>query len=348
MSRIRTAVVGCGSVAGSYVPHLRQSPQVELVAVCDTLAERAREVATTHQIARYYDDPDRMLAELDFDLLVNLTPMQFHAPITRKGLEAGRHVWSEKPIATDLRQARELLELADRQGRGLWAAPNSPTSPAFRGMAAILAGGEIGRAVAGQGLYGWSGPDWPGTAWYYQVGGGALFDLGVYNITTLTGLLGPARAVVALSGIATPERHIAGETVRVVAHDNTALLLDHGNAVYSSIQTGFVYGTQREDWTIQVITTGGAMTLGGYDWAPREVTVHTPQTPSGDVRYADQGTYTWYSGASDVAACLVSGQQPLVSGEHAVHVLEVMLAVERAAATGCQVPIETSFTWPLL
>jgi predicted dehydrogenase len=330
------------------VPHLRRSPHVELVAVCDTEVERARRHATTHQIARYYDDVDRLLAEVDFDLLVNLTPMQFHAPVSRKGLEAGRHVWSEKPIATDLRQARELLELARARGLGLWAAPNSPISPAFRCMAAILAGGEIGRAVAGHGIYGWRGPDWPGTAWYYQPGGGALFDLGVYNITTLTGLLGPARAVVALSGVAIPERTIAGETVRVEADDNTALLLDHDQAVYSSIQTGFVYGAQAEAWTIQVITTGGAMTLGGYDWDPRNVTVYDPGAPGGEVRCADQGDYTWYSGAAYVAECLARGQQPVLRPEHAVHVLEVMLAVERAAATGRLVPIESSFTWPLI
>jgi predicted dehydrogenase len=262
-------------------------------------------------------------------------------------LEAGRHVWSEKPIATDLGQARELLELARRKERSLWAAPNSPTSPAFRRMAEILREGTIGRAVAGHGIYGWSGPDWPGTAWYYQPGGGALFDLGVYNITTLTALLGPAQAVVALSGVAIPERHIAGETVRVVAHDNTALLLDHGNAVYSSIQTGFVYGAQREDWTIQVITTGGALTMGGYDWAPRDVRMYGSGSSDGEVVNADQGSYTWFSGAAYIAECLATGQQPVLSGEHAVHVLEVMLAVERAAETGRQVPIESSFSRPL-
>ena len=347
MPRIRTAVVGCGSVSGSYVPHLRQSPHVELVAVCDTLVERARGHAETHEIARYYGDLDQMLAEVDFDLLVNLTPMPFHAPSNRKGLEAGKHVWCEKPIATDLRDAQELLELARARGLRLWAAPNSPTSPAFRCMAAILAGGEIGRAVAGHGIYGWSGPDWPGTAWYYQPGGGALFDLGVYNITTLTGLLGPARAVVALSGVAIPERVIDGERVPVVAHDNTALILDHGDAVYSTIQTGFVYGAQPEDRTIQVITTQGALAMGGYDWAPTNVTLYSADNSGGAVRCADQEDYTWYSGAAYVAACLANGRQPLLTAEHAVHVLEVMLAVGRAAETGSRVPIESTFPWPL-
>jgi predicted dehydrogenase len=321
---------------------------VELVAVCDNLIARARQQAETYQIERYYDDLDQMLTDVNFDLLVNLTPMQLHAPFNRKGLEAGKHVWSEKPIATDLRQAQELLALARASGLGLWAAPNSPTSPAFRSMAEILAGGEIGAAVAAHGIYGWSGPDWPGTAWYYQQGGGALFDLGVYNITTLTGLLGPAQAVVALSGVAIPERIIDGETVPVVAHDNTALLLDHGNAVYSSIQTGFVYGAQREDWTIQVITTGGAMTMGGYDWDPRDVKVYGPDIQGGQIRSSDQGSYTWYSGAADVAECLASGRQPMLSAEHAVHVLEVMLAVQRAAETGRRVPIESRFAWLLI
>jgi predicted dehydrogenase len=347
MPTVRVAVVGCGSVSESYVPHLRESPHVELVAVCDNLVEKARKHAETHRIERYYDDLDRMLSDVDFDLLVNLTPMQMHAPFNRKGLEAGKHVWSEKPLATELRDGKELVDLAARRGLGLWAAPNSPCSPAFHTMAEILAGGEIGKATAAHGIYGWSGPDWPGTAWYYRQGGGALFDLGVYNVTTLTGLLGPARGVVALSGIAVPERVIDGETVPVIVDDNTALVLDHGDALYSSIQTGFVYRAQREDWTIQVIGTGGAMTMGGYDWEPRDVMVHLGDERGWHLRSGEQGTYKWHGGATYIAECLATGRRPILSAEHALHVLEVMLATGQAAQAGRRVAIESTFAWPL-
>ncbi|HLI87807.1 MAG TPA: Gfo/Idh/MocA family oxidoreductase [Ktedonobacteraceae bacterium] len=353
MSKVRVAVVGCGSVSQKYVPDLKQSSAVELVAVCDNRVEFARRHAETYAIERYFSDIDRMLAEVDFELLVNLTPMQFHAPFNRKGLEAGRNVWCEKPIATNLADAHALIELARSRGVKLWGAPNSPTSPAFETMAKILACGEIGRACVAHGIYGWSGPDWPGAAWFYQKGGGSLFDLGVYNVTTLTGLLGPARSVIAMAGAAVPERVIAGETVKVEADDNTALILDHGGAVYSVIQTGFVYGAQREDWTIQVIGTNGAMTMGGYDWAPADVAVYAghqmrSEDRKWEVRWQDDGSYKWEHGAAYIAECLANGEQPILSGEHALHVLEVMLAALESAKSGRREPVESDFPWPLI
>ena len=353
MSKVRVAVVGCGSVSQKYVPDLKQSPYVDLVAVCDNRLEFARKHAETFAIERYFSDIDSMLAEVDFELLVNLTPMQFHAPFNRKGLEAGRNVWCEKPIATNLDDARALIQLAKDRGLKLWGAPNSPTSPAFQCMAKVLASGEIGRACVAHGIYGWSGPDWPGTAWFYQKGGGSLFDLGVYNVTTLTGLLGPAKSVVAMAGAAIPERVIAGETVKVEADDNIALILDHGGAVYSVIQTGFVYGAQREDWTIQVIGTNGAMTMGGYDWAPTNVSVYAgDQAHSHDgkweIRSQGENDYKWQHGATYIAECMAKGEQPILSGEHALHVLEVMLAALKSAESGRREVVESTFSWPLV
>ncbi|MBO0796006.1 MAG: Gfo/Idh/MocA family oxidoreductase, partial [Ktedonobacteraceae bacterium] len=266
MNKVRVAIVGCGSVSGAYIPHLKSSAYVDLVAVCDTLPGRAQSHAQTYQIAHYFTDIDQMLRDVDFDLLVNITPMQLHGPFNRKALEAGRHVWCEKPLATDLTEAQALLELARNRGVNLWGAPSSPISPAFQQMAKIIASGDIGPVFAAHGLYGSPGPDWEGSGWFYQKGGGVLFDLGVYNITTLTALLGPVQSVVAMAGTAIPQRVVGSKTVDAEAVDNTALVLDHGNTVYSVIQNGFVYGAQREDWTIQVLGTKGAMTLGGYDW----------------------------------------------------------------------------------
>lgn len=352
MSKVRVAIVGCGSVSQAYIPHLKQSPHVEIVAVCDALTERARQNAEKYAIEHYFSSFDTMLSEGDFELLVNLTSMPFHAPFNRKALMAGRNVWCEKPIATDLVEAYELLALAKKHGVGLWGAPNSPTSPAFRRMAEILASGTIGKAFAAHGIYGWSGPEWPGTEWYYKKGGGSLFDLGVYNVTTLTGLLGPAHSVVAMAGSALDHRVIDGKKVKVEADDNTALILDHGNTVYSVIQTGHVYAVQREEWTIQVIGTGGAMTMGGYDWDPRDVTVYvgdpTKKIGTWEVQCNEKNDYAWQGGATYIAECLAKDEKPMLSGEHALHVLEVMLATLQSAETGRRVQIDSTFPWPMI
>src|SRR5207244_5402028 len=138
----------------------------------------------------------------------NLTAMPFHFPINLEALQAGRHVFCEKPIATSLSEGKVLLDEAQAHGVRLFGAPNAVTSPAFRCLAEIVASGEIGRVHAAHGRYGHSGPRWG--PWFYQKGGGSLFDLGVYNVTTLTGLLGPVRGAVELSGVAIPERTAAG------------------------------------------------------------------------------------------------------------------------------------------
>jgi len=345
MSKIRVAVVGCGNVATCYIPNMKKSAYVDVVALCDSRIEQAKDLAARYEVERVYGDFAQMLAAEPFDLLVNLTSMPFHEPYSRMALEAGKHVWVEKPISTELKSAHELVAFARQKGLGLWSAPNTPASPAFRYMSEMIREGAIGKPFTAHGIYGTSGPGWG--KWFYQKGGGSLFDLGVYNITTLTGLLGPAKSITAVSGIAIPERVIAGETIQVEADDNTVVVMDHGDSVFSVVQTGFVYGNQLEDWTVQIIGSKGTLAMEGFDWEPRGVRVLGKEPGKWETHSQDQGSYTWDGGASYIAECLATGQQPLMSGEHAVHVLEIMEAAHRSAASGNRVSIESVFP-PLL
>ncbi|MBO0795937.1 MAG: Gfo/Idh/MocA family oxidoreductase, partial [Ktedonobacteraceae bacterium] len=154
MRKARVAIAGCGKAAEHYVSHLRQSQAVDLVAVSDPVADRAEHFAHTYAIEYAFQDADEMLGALDFDLLVNLTPMLLHASVNRKALEAGRNVWCEKPIATDLAEAQALLFLAQRQGVGLWSAPAHYISSSFQFMASMLMAGSIGRPSAAHGIIG--------------------------------------------------------------------------------------------------------------------------------------------------------------------------------------------------
>jgi predicted dehydrogenase len=191
VNRTRVAVAGCGSVSRPYLADLRHSPFVELVSVCDVARERARGRAAEFEVPHAFDDVDTLLRGPDFDLLVNLTPMPEHYPVNVKARRARKHVLSEKPLATSLADGIHLLEVARTQGVGLFGAPNAVTSPAFRCLAEIAGSGRIGSVFVAHGHYGHTGPNWG--PWFYRRGGGSLFDLGVYNITTLTGILGPAR-----------------------------------------------------------------------------------------------------------------------------------------------------------
>jgi predicted dehydrogenase len=353
VARIRVGVAGCGSVsARHYLPDLAASPYVELVAVCDTDESRAVSVAGNNGVRQYYTDIDAMLAGADFELLCNLTPMREHGPIALKALRAGRHVLNEKPLAVNLHEADALLEEAARRGLVVTAAPNAVLSPTFRAAAAAIASGEIGKVCAARGRYGHSGPHEP---WFYKSGGGALFDLGVYNVVTLTGLLGPAVGVVALSGIAVPRRTLHGEEFSVEADDNTTLLLDFGDGVQAVIQTGFVYprrakgGAGYDDRaTIELLGTSGAINWLGYDWEPHGIELCTETSDSWETRAVDQHGYTWKNGGSALARSLALGERSAMTAEHAYHTLEVMLGALDSAATGRRVALHSTFPWPVL
>jgi predicted dehydrogenase len=152
----------------------------------------------------------------------------------------------------------------------------------------------------------------------------------------------------ALSGIAIPERVVEGERVRVEADDNTMLLMDHGETVFSCVQTGFVYRTHRSEHTVELIGTRGCVNLLGHDWAPNGVEVWAEARHGWETRCEDQGGYGWQSGASYVAKCLATGEPCLMTGEHAFHVLEVMLAALKSAETGSRVEVESGFPWPVI
>lgn len=352
-SRIRTGVIGCGSVSNAYLPVLKQSPFVEVVSLCDIRPERARRQGERFQVSAHYPDLDTMLAGVPFDFLVNLTDMQAHEELNRRALAAGKHVWSEKPIANSLAAGRELLRLARERGLRLWGAPITVQSPQFAFMASTLAAGSLGRVAAAHADYGHEGPNW--SAFFYEKLGGSMPDLAVYNLTTLTGLLGPARHVAAMLSIVTPERTVQDKgRIQVTEEDNAMILMDHGNGVLSHVQSGFNYfnphghdGSGERRHTLSIVGSRGYLGLVGYDWAPLGVDLAVVGQPTLQRHATDAGGYLWQQGAALAAECLVTGKELLATPEHALHVIDIMAAARESQATGRRIPIESSFPWPL-
>src|SRR5438132_3297021 len=155
--RIRTGVIGCGSVSNSYLPMLTASLFVEVVSLCDIKPERAKHQAERFKIAHHYPHIDAMLAGEPFEFLVDLTDMQVHEGLNRRALQAGKHVWSEKPIANTLTAGQELLRTAKTKSLRLWGAPITVQSPQFAFMAKQLAAGKLGRVAAAHADYGHGG-----------------------------------------------------------------------------------------------------------------------------------------------------------------------------------------------
>jgi len=352
--RVRVGLVGCGSVSGQYLPHLKKCPYAEVVSLCDRKPERAKQRAEQFGIANHFPNIDAMLAGVPFDFLIDTTDMQEHEGINRRALAAGKHVWSEKPIANTLAAGQELLRAARAKKLRLWGAPITVQSPQFAFMARQLAQGKLGHVAAAHADYGHGGPDW--SAFFYEKLGGSMPDLAVYNLTSLTGLLGPARNVMAMLSIITPERTVQDKgRIKVTEEDNAMVLMDHGNGVISHVQSGFNYfnphcheGKEETRYTISIVGNQGFMGLVGYDWEPLGVEIATEDSPKLERHVTDALGYVWQQGASLAAECLVTGKELLVTPEQALHVLEVITAARESAATGKRIALTSTFKWPIV
>ena len=168
--RVRVAVIGCGSVSTMYLPHLSKSPFVELISTCDIIPDRAAQAAAKYSIPNHYPHIDQLLAGAPFEMLVNLTDMQEHGRLNKQALLAGKHVWSEKPMANNYAEGRALLDLANQRKLRIWGAPAVVQSPQFAFMADSIKAGKLGRVSAAHAHYGHLGPTWSAFFFEQEIG----------------------------------------------------------------------------------------------------------------------------------------------------------------------------------
>lgn len=344
MSRpLRVGIVGCGSVSHKYwaqLQALQQRGLAEPVAVCD-VSEKAKEfVEREWGLSRFTQDYRELAGASDVDLVLVLTSMQAHSEISRYALQAGKHVLVEKPMATNLEDAKALVQLAQSSPGHLLCAPYVLISPTYQQIAARLQAGELGRLFLARARYGHGGPVWG--PWFYKQGGGALFDLGVYNITTLTGWLGPARRVSAMCGTAIPERIIDGERVVVEADDNVHVLLDFGQSCYAVVTTGFTMQAYKCP-AIELYGEKGTINLLGDDWAPDGYEIYTHRTGEWQRVPESDPHWHWADGLRYFVECIHAGTKPVITPEHACHVLEIMLKAQESGRDGQAKTLETTF-----
>ena len=353
--KLKVALIGCGSVSNRYIPHLQTSSLIEIVGLCDIKYERAVEQNKKYNVnAKTYPHIDKMLAGVPFDMMVTTTDMQVHGELNKKALMAGKHVWSEKPMANTYAEGKALLDLAKSKKLRIWGAPAVVNSPQFAFMSKCIQEGKIGKVASAHGQYGHTGPTW--SAFFYEKMGGSMPDLGVYNMATLTGLLGPANSVMAMLSIIKPERTVDDKgTIKVEAEDNAHVLLEHDNGVISHVMCGFNFfdphgheaGNQSLH-SIQIYGDKGNMRLIGYDWETNGVILDNSWDEAPKLMSTDKGGYVWQEGATKVGESLVSHTEPLINVEHALHVLEIIEAARKSSASGMKIKLRSKFKWPIV
>jgi predicted dehydrogenase len=353
--KLKIGLIGCGSVSNRYIPHIQTSFMLEIVSLCDIKQQRAVDQNKLYSVgAKTYANIDEMMAGVPFDLLVTTTDMQVHGILNRKALLAGKHVWSEKPMANTYAEGKALFDLAKSKNLRIWGAPAVVNSPQFEFMSKQIQAGKLGKISSAHGQYGHTGPNW--SAFFYEKDGGSMPDLGVYNLATLTGLLGPARSVMAMTSIVNPERNVDDKgKIKVEVEDNAHVLLEHDNNVISHMMCGFCYfdphGHEANNQTlhsIQIYGDYGNMRLIGYDWETNGVMLDTSWDKPAELLSTDKGGYQWQEGATKIGESIVSGIEPRINAEHALHVLEIIEAARKSSKSGRKVKLKSKFTFPMV
>jgi predicted dehydrogenase len=344
---VGVGVLGLGSVFfGPYRElgeRLAKQGRMRFTAVFDLDPAKRRAAAGALGLDPGLASPGDVIGRDDVDLVLVLTSMNEHAELARRALDAGKHVLVEKPLATSLHEAADLLERASAAPGTLLCAPHILLSPTYRELHRRVRAGAIGRVLSARARYGWSGPWW--ARWYYEPGGGALFDLGLYNITSLCGFIGSVRRVAAMVGTAIPDRVVAGERVRVEADDTAHVLLDFGESRFAVVTTGFTMQRYRSP-AIELYGSDGVLQLLGDDWAPEGFEQWRNGHGAWELFPDPDPAWRWTDGLSHLLDCIETGRPSLLRPEHAFHALEVALAAKRSANEERAVAIESSFPEP--
>ena len=344
---VKIGIVGCGSVMrGPYmslIKPLQFEGQIEVTIACDIRPEVGPVIQERFGIPRFTTDYEQVIGDADVDLVLVLTSMQEHGPISQAALDAGKHVLVEKPMAVTLEAAAKLVETAKNSPGFLIPAPAVILSPTYQAIWHHLKRGDIGNVHLARARYGWAGPDWG--PWFYQPGGGALFDLGVYNVASLTGWLGPAKRVMAMTGTAIPERVVDGNMISVETEDNFQILIDFGEQSFAVITTGFTMQRYRSP-AIELYGSTGTIQMMGDDWEPDGYEMWENETGAWKVYDDEDPSWPWTDGLRHLVDCIQQGVEPMITPEHGYHTLEIMLKALESGRDGQSKMIESTFTPP--
>jgi predicted dehydrogenase len=339
--RTKVGIIGCGGISGTYLRTMRTFPELSLEACADLVAERARGRAEEFGVPRWCS-VEELLAIREIDLVVNLTPPKAHHAVTSAILQAGKHAYSEKPLAATFEQGRELVETARSKGLFLGCAPDTFLGAGAQTCRQLLDGGSIGRPVAVCAFQMRSPPEAESgfVPFAYEAGGGPLFDMGPYYFTALVALLGPIRSVAAFSQISWPDRIAslpprAGLRLAVeMPTYATGVIAFRGGELGTLITTYDVWASMLpnlevygDTGTLQVPDPncfGGPVrvrTKGGSEW--RDIPLSRPY------REDSRGL-----GVADLVHALRHGRAPRASADLAFHVLEAMHGFLESSRTG--------------
>jgi len=357
--RVGIGVVGAGSIGiRAALDHL-SLPDVQdrlyLAAVCDPAPGRARAAAAKYGVLAAYESYEELLADPHVDAITVCSPIGLHYQQGLMAVDAGKHVHFNKTMTITLAEANDLMARARAKGVKIVASPGMMLYPHNQRARKLVLQGKLGRlawaitGASGVGEYHLkeavrAGEDVLSNidpTWYYRrPGGGPQYDVTVYCLHILTGIVGPARRVTAMSGLVIPEREFRGKKIACDMDDNTLLLLDFGNAFFAYVY-GAVTGRVTQGFQPNIYGTQGAIV--GTACGEIDLTLPGDLQPHHVGEHAGMGERHVYEDIMQLVDWIREDKPTIASAEHARHVIEIIDAGYRAAETGQTQELSTTF-----
>ena len=351
--RMGVGIVGCGTISAAYLRGCRTFDILDVVAVADLDRSRAEARADEFGVQRVLE-VDELLRDPAVELVVNLTVPAAHAALSLAAIDAGKHVYVEKPLALDRDEGRRVVQAAERAGVQVGCAPDTFLGGGLQTCRAAIDAGVIGRPLSATAYMLSRGPEsWhPDPGFLYEPGAGPLFDMGPYYLTALVSLLGPVAKVAGSATIGIEERTVgsgprAGTTFRPSTPTHVTGLLTFASGVAGTLTTSFEVGAS-EHPRLEIHGSEGTLSLPD------------PNRFGGPVRLRTVGDDGWRElplshgrtenrrglGAADLAHAVRAGRRPRAGATLALHVLDVMQTILEAAASDRTLRVESRVDRP--
>ncbi len=342
MSKIKVGIIGCGNISSIYMANIPAFNHLELVACADLDINKAHAQAKKYQIQEVYTVKE-LLENPNIDLIINLTIPQAHADVAIEALKNGKHVYGEKPLAVTREEGKEILAVAKEKGLFVGSSPDTFLGAGIQTAIHLIEKGEIGVPIGASAFMIGRGPEhWhPDPAFFYEKGGGPMFDMGPYYLTALIALLGPIKLLSGLARISYPERTVlsmpkAGEKIKVATPTHISGTLEFTSGVIGTLTTSFdafggtslpsieIYGSEGTIIVPDPNTFGGPVRLRKRD---EKEFIDIDLTHDHDEN--SRGI-----GVADMAKAILSGNSYRASGELAYHVLEAIHGFHDSSENG--------------
>jgi predicted dehydrogenase len=364
MTSIDIGIIGCGNISHSYLKGAGRSQQVRVKAVADLRMEAAQERAAEYGVQAL--TVDRLLADQDIKIVINLTVPVAHAPVSLQVIEAGKHVYSEKPLATSHAEAQTLARAAAAKGLRIGCAPDTFLGAAHQACRRAIDVGRIGRPIAGSAFFATHGMEhWhPNPEFFFKRGGGPMLDVAPYYITQLVNMLGPVARVAGQATMGSATRAVGSgplkdSIIKVEVPTTVHALLSFVSGASVTITTSWdvwqhrrlhfeIYGSEGSMLVPDPNFFGGEPLVAERDgdWTPLDISAHPFGRPNRSTNNGAHVADYRIIGLLDMAAAIHDERPHRASCELAMHVMEVLDAVESSSVEGRHVNIEAPCRQP--